>query len=166
MEYQYITLIYTNDAGLLTAKRKIKQRMYSTLVNMYNTQNKKESMQTPIAVCKILSGGSMNRILLTTEDAMAEWPDKLKAPADLFIQRYITPKGRKATNLRVIWTLKNGFQFYIMTNVQRLDGKLERNPNKSILLKAGSVEIAHMRYGDEFVPITNFNKTAAERFDI
>ena len=123
-------------------------------------------MQTPFAVCKNLSGGAYNKILLTTEDAMAEWPDKLKVPQDLFIQRYITPKGRKATNLRVIWTLQNGFQFFILTNIERLDGKPEKNPNKSILNMCGSVELAHMRYGDEFVPITNFNKTTVQRFDI
>ena len=52
---------------------------------MFSTLNKKESMQTAMIVCKNLSGGAYNKILLTMQDVLAEWPDKLKTPSDIFM---------------------------------------------------------------------------------
>jgi hypothetical protein len=70
--------------------------MYETIVDMWIGLSGKENIHSPVAVCKVPSGAAHSKILYAKNDALAEWPAKERSPGELFMQRYIMPKGRKA----------------------------------------------------------------------
>ncbi|CAG9317202.1 unnamed protein product [Blepharisma stoltei] len=156
------TLLYTNDDGILQAQQKLSISQIEIVIQILETWRLCNYSGVACPLCIVITPNSQyNKIVMRENELKYEIKNSYKN--DLIIQRYILPKGRKASKIRIVWTSKD-LKIYKITNIDRMDGKKEQNPLDSVYYINKTID-TRKKYGSEGTPLTNHIKVSKNNLE-
>jgi hypothetical protein len=126
------TFLYTDSNGKINYKSKLNFEHLEIIQQIFKFHKNQIKKNFPTPICIIKSNSSQfNRLIMKSYELQNE----IKYGSDIFIQRYVLPKGNKACKLRVVWQENTENKYYSITNKKTFDNYDKKVHTKHFIKK-------------------------------